>query len=240
MTCSHVTCVHVSSHLTNGSHLLHYSSLQLLPPILLGSKGGIKAFQELCKAARERAPPAAALRHRPPLPSPHPTSTLLPIQMNHCMWLLSLHEVYMMVCKLLHFHGFYINLWLLVITLYGRTCTYPFSNALTFQTIHLQHGCSSVKAVNSEPANTSVHRMTRKRSDGTNDTISLVSDSYLRLKTDLCGVYVVHMYIRTHTYTYVHIHTYLRMYTRTIETCTIGTSAPLHSDNSTPYSPYEY
>ena len=77
VTCSHVTCVHVSSHLTNGSHLLHYSPLQLLPPILLGSKGGIKAFQELCRAVRERAPPGpllsslAALRHRLPLPSPH-------------------------------------------------------------------------------------------------------------------------------------------------------------------------
>ena len=153
--------------------------------------------------------PVAALRHRPPLPSPHPTSSLLPIQMNYCMCLLSLHEVYMMVCKLLHFHGFYINLWLPVITLYGCACTYPSSNALTFQTIHLQHGCSSVKAVNSEPANTSAHRMPRKRSDGTNDTISLVNDSYLRLKTDLCGVYPVHMYIRTHTYTYIYIHTYV-------------------------------
>ena len=144
----------------------------------------------------------------------------------------------MMVCKLLHFHGFYINLWLLVITLYGRAYTYPSSNALTFQTIHLQHGCSSVKAVNSEPANTSVHRMTRKRSDGTKNTISLVNDSYLRLKTDLCGVYPVHMYIRTHTYTYIYIHIYVCIHAPLKHAQ--GTSAPLHSDNSTPYSAYEY
>ena len=103
-----------------------------------------------------------------------------------------------MVCGVLHFHGLYINLWLLVITLYGRACIYPSTDALTFQTIHLQHGCSSVKAVNSKPANTSVHRMTRKRSDGTNDTISLVNDSYLRLKTDLCGVYICSTYVHTY------------------------------------------
>ena len=53
-------CAHMSlSHLTDGGHLLHNGTFQLLPLVRLRSKGSIKAFQKLYKVAAKHASRAA-------------------------------------------------------------------------------------------------------------------------------------------------------------------------------------